>query len=128
MKVTGTLKEEKPISDMDFILTLANNFDAVILYEPLFYRRLHNTNYSSVNWAKRHKQGVDLIRSYKASLPAKLFADSLFKCYINFGEQYLTNNECQRAITQFFNAWRNKPFSIVPLKKMAKAVLHTFKK
>lgn len=128
IEVTGTLKEEKPISDMEFILTLANNFNAVILYEPLFYRRLHNANYSSVNWVKRHKQGIELIRSYKAFLPAKLFADSLFKSYINFGEHYLKYNNSGRAITQFLNAWRNRPFSIVPLKKMAKAVLCALKK
>ena len=113
---------------MDFILSLAVHFKAVILYEPLFYRRLHNANYSSLNWIKRQYQGLEMIRSYKSSLPPDLFAYSLFKSHINFGEQYLLHRESGKAIRQFFKAWRNNPLSIVPLKKTAKAILYAFKK
>lgn len=118
----------KPLSDVNFILSLANNFNAIILYEPLFYRRLHDTNLSSLNWEKRQYQGLEMIRSYKSSLPPKLVADSLFRAYINFGEQYLQHRKSGKAICQFFKAWKNKPFSIVPLKKMAKGILYRFKK
>jgi len=128
LQITGGFKETKSISDMDFILSLATHFKAVILYEPLFYRRLHNANYSSLNWVKRHYQGLEMIRSYKSSLPSELFAHSLFKSYINFGEQYLQHRESGKAIRQFFKAWRSKPLSIVPLKKTAKAILYAFKK
>lgn len=118
----------KPLSEVDFILSLANNFNAIILYEPLFYRRLHDTNLSSLNWEKRHYQGLEMIKSYKSFLPSKLISDSLFKSYINFGEHYRQHEESRKAVCQFFNAWKSKPFSIVPLKKIAKAVLYTFKK
>ena len=118
----------KPLSEVNFILSLANKFNAIILYEPLFYRRLHDTNLSSLNWEKRQYQGLEMIRSYKSSLPPKLVADSLFRSYINFGEQYLQHRESGKAIRQFFKAWKNKPFSIVPLKKIAKGILYRFKK
>lgn len=128
VQFTGGFKETKPLSDIDFILSLASHFKAVILYEPLFYRRLHDANYSSINWVKRQYEGLEMIRSYKNSLPPKLFADSLFRSYTNFGEQYLQHRKSGKAICQFFNAWKNKPLSIAPLKKIAKAVLWIFKK
>jgi glycosyltransferase involved in cell wall biosynthesis len=128
LQVTGGFKEIKPLSDVDFILSLAHSFNAVILYEPLFYRRLHDTNYSSVNWEKRHYQGIEMIRSYKGSLPSEVVNESLFKSHVNFGEHYLLHKESRKAARQFFNAWMNRPFSIVPLKKMGKAVLYAFKK
>lgn len=128
VRVTGCFKDMKPLSDVDFILSLASNFNAIILYEPLFYRRLHDTNYSSLNWEKRHYQGLEMIKSYKSFLPSKLISDSLFKSYINFGEHYRQHEESRKAVCQFFNAWKSRPFSIVPLKKIAKAILYTFKK
>jgi len=39
------LRKQKSFSDLDFILTLAWHYTAVIIYEPLFYRRLHNSSY-----------------------------------------------------------------------------------
>ena len=127
LAATDFFKKEKPLSE-ELILDLASHFKAIILYEPLFYRRLHDTNYSSLNWAKRHTEGLEMIRSYKSSMPPELFAESLFKSYMNFGEQYLQCREGRKAIGQFFIAWKNKPFSIIPIKKMAKAILYTFKK
>ena len=45
--VAGGFDETKPFSDIDFITKLASRFKAVILYEPLLYRRLHDTNDSA---------------------------------------------------------------------------------
>src|SRR6185295_9653685 len=42
--IIGGFDETKPFSDIDFILKLASHFKAVILYEPLLYRRLHGAN------------------------------------------------------------------------------------
>jgi glycosyltransferase involved in cell wall biosynthesis len=42
MAVTGFFKEEKSFSDLDFILTLAWHYTAVIIYKPLFYRKQIN--------------------------------------------------------------------------------------
>lgn len=130
INISGFFDETKPFSDYDFILSLSIHFKAIVLYEPLFYRRLHDTNDSSANQVKRHYEGLETIRKYKNNkmLPAAIARNALFRSNINFGENYLLYNERGKAVKQFFKAWKNKPFSIVPFKKTAKAMLHFFKK
>lgn len=127
IEAVGGFDETRPVADMEFILRLAQHFNAIILYEPLFFRRLHDGNYSNMNWIKRHNQGLALIRSYSNKLPPDLLADSLFRSHINFGETCLQYHERVKAIEQFLQAWKHKPMSIVPFKKTAKAVLSFFK-
>lgn len=117
--------ETSPSSDVDFLLGLALNFKAVILYEPLLFRRLHDKGYSIMNWEKGCYEGIHVINTYKnkGKLPFKTARDSLFRLYINFGEKYLFYKKSGKAISKFFKAWRYKPFSIIPLKKTGKAVL-----
>src|SRR6266496_3640136 len=69
MDVSGRFNESKPFADVDFILELARNFKAVILFEPLLYRRLHEANDSNSNWEKGYEEGVALIRYYESNLP-----------------------------------------------------------
>jgi len=119
----GGFDETRPFSDIDFITKLASRFKAVILYEPLLYRRLHDTNDSGANWVKGYEQGISLITLYKKKLPASVVREALFKLYINFGEDYLLHKERRRALKYFFYAWKNRPLSIIPLKKTAKGIL-----
>ena len=119
----GGFDETKPFSDIDFITKLASSFKAVILYEPLLYRRLHEANDSGANWIKGYEQGISLIELYKKKLPAPVVREALFKLYVNFGEDWLLHKERKKAIKYFFYAWKNRPFSIVPLKKTAKGIL-----
>ena len=128
INVAGSFKETSPFSDIDFILSLAFHFKAVILYEPLLYRRLHDSNDSNANWLKGYNKGIELIQSYKKDLPPDIARDALFRLYINFGEDCLLYRERKKAIRYFFNAWKNKPYSIVPLKKTGKAIIRSFKK
>lgn len=117
--------ETNPYSDVEFLLGLALHCKAVILYEPLLYRRLHEESFSSMNWEKGYQEGIDVINRYKKSkrLPAAIAHDSLFRLYINYGEGWLSRKNKYQAISCFLKAWGNKPFSIVPLKKTAKAIL-----
>ena len=126
----GPFSETSLFADPEFIFRLAYHFKAVILYEPLMYHRLHDTNYTILNWMASHKEGIDTIRLYanKKMLPSTMARDVLFGSYIHFGEKCLKYKERRRAISSFFNAWKQKPFSIVPLKKTAKAILYTIKK
>lgn len=127
LQVSGTFKESKPFTDVEFILSLAKNFKAVILYEPLFYRRVHDENDSDLNWVKRFYEGLDLILSYKNVLPKKILADCLFRSYINFGEKCLGYSMNKQAIDGFINAWKQKPFSFMAYKKLAKALISYLK-
>ena len=123
LAVTGNFIEEGLFSDAEFIIRLAHQFKAVILFEPLFYRRLHETNESSSNWEKGYAEGIMLIQSYKNELPSKIAHTALFRLYMNFGEDCLLHKERKKAIINFFKGWKNKPASIIPLKKIGKAIL-----
>jgi glycosyltransferase involved in cell wall biosynthesis len=80
--------ESDPHSDVEFLYGLALNYKAVILYEPLLYRRLHEDNFTNENWKRGFDEGIHIIRKYKktGNLPALLAHQSLFKLYINYGE------------------------------------------
>jgi len=123
LQTSGMFKETKPFSDVEFILELARHFKAVILYEPLFFRRLHEANDSDSNWVKRHSEGLELISSYKKELPKKILSDCLFRSHINFGEKCIKYKMWQQALSSFFKAWKQKPFSIMPFIKTGKLAL-----
>jgi glycosyltransferase involved in cell wall biosynthesis len=130
LDVTGNFNEHKPFADGDFILQLAKHFNGVVLYEPLLYRRLHESNDSNAHWIKRCQEGLERLREFKKKkiLPARLANEAMFKLNIHFGEKYLIRKEHTKAVNRFIKAWQNKPFSIVPLKKTAKAMLLALKK
>lgn len=123
LQVTGFFIEAKSFSDIDFIASLCFHFKAVILYESLVYRRLHDSNYITPNWEKSYYEGIELIKRYRKKLPSAIARNALFKTYINFGEKYLGNKKSKKAISQFFLSWQYNPLSIVPLKKSIKAVI-----
>jgi len=123
LQTSGMFKQSKPFSDVEFILELAKHFKAIILYEPLLYRRLHEANDSDSNWIKRHYEGLEMILSYKKSLPQKILNDCLFRSHINFGEKCLKYKKRRKALSSFSNAWKQKPFNIIPPIKIVKAVL-----
>jgi glycosyltransferase involved in cell wall biosynthesis len=128
LQTTGLFKQSKSFSDVEFILTLARNFRAIILYEPLFFRRIHNANDSSSNWVKRHYEGIEMILSYKNDLPKAILSDSLFRSHINFGEKCLKHRKKGKAIKSFIDAWKQRPLSFIPLKKIIKSVLYYLKR
>jgi len=123
LDIVGGFDETKPFSDVNFFLRLASNFNGIILYEPLLYRRLHDNNDSGNNWILGYDQGIAMIHEYEAKLPRGVARTALFKLYISFGEDYLARKKTTQAIKKFFIAWTKKPESAVPLKKTAKAVL-----
>jgi glycosyltransferase involved in cell wall biosynthesis len=129
LETAGYFNEDKPFSDSEFILNLAIHFKAVILYEQLFFRRIHDDNHNAANWEDGYDQKIAIIdRARKEQLvPVKILQSAAFHLYINFGESYLRRNNPKKAIGKFFIAWRNKPFSIVPLKKSVKAIIRFVK-
>ena len=119
----GIFDETRPFADVDFILRLALHYKAVVLFEPLLFRRLHDANDSGNNWIKGYDEGIRLIRSYKNELPPKISADAFFRLYMNFGEDCLLHNERKKAVISFLKGWKHKPSSIIPIKKIGKAIL-----
>lgn len=128
LSATGLFKEEKSFSDFDFIVSLARHFKAVILYESLVFRRLHDANYITPNWEKSYYEGAAIILDNKSYLPAKIYKDALFRLFTNFGEKCLYYKKRGKAIKNFLTAWGYKPLSFVPYRKTAKAILSFFTK
>jgi len=126
--LTGSFKESKSFSDADFILNLAYHYKAVILFEPLFFRRLHDENDSTKEWEAGYEKGIAMANAYRKMLPRGLAGKVLLKLHINSGEKYLAHGKIKKAISHFFKAWVSNPFSIIPLKKIAKTGLSIFRK
>ncbi|MGZ8537264.1 MAG: glycosyltransferase family 2 protein [Flavisolibacter sp.] len=120
---TGEFKTHKPFSDIDFILSLAWHYKGVIIYEPLLKRRIHQSNHSFDNWMVSYSNTVDMIDSFKDRIPPSLRKEVLFKMHINEGEGYVRRGQKSNAIKKYFKAWYFKPLSIVPIKKIIKAVI-----
>lgn len=118
----GPMKN-KELAHIHFILALALHFKGAILYEALLFRRIHEASYSSINYAKRHHDGIKLIRHYKNMLPLKIYSEALLRSHINFGETCLKQKLRLRAAKEFFKAWKYQPLNIIPVKKIAKALL-----
>ena len=130
IKIAGAFSETGPFADPEFIFRIAYNYKAIILYESLIYHRLHDTNYTVLNWEASHKEGLNTIRLYrdKKKLPSNLAKDVLFRSHINFGEKCLRYKKRRKAISSFFNAWMQKPYSFIPLKKIAKSLIYYLKR
>lgn len=111
------------LAHIHFIIALALKSKGAILYEALLYRRVHESSYSTVNYAKRHHDGIKLIRYYKNMLPTKIYSEALLRSHINFGETCLKEKLRLRATKEFFLAWKCQPLNIIPVKKIAKALL-----
>lgn len=112
------------LAHIHFILGLASHFKGCILYEPLHYRRMHANSYSSLHQIKRHFDGIELIKHYKNNIPWEIFTEILLKSHINFGEICLKSKKRQKAIWEFLQAWKYQPFSLIPVKKILKALLY----
>ncbi|HMK27957.1 MAG TPA: glycosyltransferase family 2 protein [Chitinophagaceae bacterium] len=128
LAVSGYFQDTRSFvdGDLDFMIKLARNFKAIILYEPLLFRRLHDANLTTLNWIRSHEEGITIISSYldDKELPPNMVRNVLFRSHIHFGERCLVYKKRGKAIRSFLKAWQYKPLSIVPLKKTAKAVLY----
>lgn len=125
----GRFSETSLFADPEFVFNLACQFKAVVLFEPMVYRRQHASSYSTVNWIPCQEQGIKIITKYKNSklLPPAVAKNALFRSHIDFGEKYIREKQSRKAIRHFFKAWGNKIFSIAPAKKIMKAVLYSFR-
>jgi glycosyltransferase involved in cell wall biosynthesis len=124
LEQTGGFREVtgRTFTDIDFIVHLAWHFKAVVLFEPLVYRRLHESNYIHSTWEKSYYEGIEIIRENSGRLPVPVWKNALFQLYINFGEKCLLYKQRKKAVRQFLKAWVNKPSSLVPMKKISKSL------
>lgn len=119
----GGFKEEKSFSDIDLIVSLASSYEGIILYEPLFFRRLHNNNYISDNWEKSYSEGLSLLNECRKKIREKVYRNAVYRLQMNKAEKYFLLGNKKTAYTHIFMAWRHAPFSVVPMKKLLKLFL-----
>ncbi len=126
LDVCGRFRETRIFNDYEFIGKLCYHFDAAILYEPLLLRRLHQTNSINIysdELAQEYMEAVRLFRKEKM-IQASLANQLLYTTAMNTGNVYLLQKQWQKAINIYLAGWQYKPFSMVPLKKLLKTILH----
>jgi glycosyltransferase involved in cell wall biosynthesis len=118
-------RENRVFTDFSFIANLAFKCKAVLLFQMLLYRRFHQNNNVSLNWVLDYDEHIETIVRYReeGKLSVKTTNEILFKTYIHFGQEYYSHKNPKKARNQFINAWKYKPYSIVPLKKTIKTFL-----
>jgi glycosyltransferase involved in cell wall biosynthesis len=119
----GGFNEEKSFSDVDCIIALAYKYAGLILYEPLIYRRLHDSNHSDWSSDKNYDEGISLLQRNESRLPVSVYNHALFRLHINLGEKFFRQGIRRKAVESFVTAWKYSPFSIIPLRKVAKVFL-----
>jgi glycosyltransferase involved in cell wall biosynthesis len=117
----GLFKEEGSFSDIDFIAKLALHFPAVILFEPLVFRRIHGGNYIHANWEKSYWDGISLIEDFEANLPATVYRSAMYNAFINYGQKCLLYKQPAKARKLFLRAWKFQPASVIPLKEITRS-------
>lgn len=126
IETTGYFSEKRSVTEVSFLANLAYHFKAVVLYEPLLMRRLHNENISGgMPKEESSDDFFEMIKTFKEQkkLPASIANNAIFKAYINIGEDYLRHEAHAKAAAKFIKAWRYKPFSVIPLKKILKTII-----
>lgn len=124
---TAYFRENRIFTDFSFVTNLASKHKAVILYESLFFRRLHAGNNINSNWTLDYDEYIETIERYKDDkrLPAKMANDILFVGVINCGIGHMKDQNKRMAINNFIKAWKYQPLSIIPLKKIIRAIVRT---
>jgi glycosyltransferase involved in cell wall biosynthesis len=118
-------RENRIFTDFSFIANLAYKHKAVLLYTQLLYRRFHQNNNVSLNWVLDYDEHIETIIRYRneSRLSKTTANEVLFKTYIHLGQEYCNYNRPKKARRQYIQAWKHKPLSIVPLKKVVKTFL-----
>lgn len=121
---SGYFNTDKIFTDYSFIGKLAYYFKALIMYEPLLLRRLHDSNNVNTNWALDYAEYQDTIKTFIKDgwLSMSDVSDKLFLSYINLGEKYLSVADRQAALNSYLKSWKYRPLSIIPAKKLIKAL------
>jgi glycosyltransferase involved in cell wall biosynthesis len=125
LDTAGLFNENRLFTDYSFIAQLCYHFYAVVIYEPLFFRRLHpGNNFNSINGFEDHLEHIETLNLFikNGSLDPKLVQHSLFVAYIHSGDVLVKNRLRKRSLHLYIKAWEYKPFSIIPMKRIIKCI------
>jgi len=124
---TGYFKETRLFTDYSFIGELSFHFQAVILYEPLFYRRLHGGNNFNTNSYEDYEEYFETINAFIKT--GKLLHEdirlAMYKSHIHAGDALVLNHK-KKSLQHYLTAWKYCPFSFTPMKRIIKMYLRIY--
>jgi hypothetical protein len=122
LKEIGSFSETYHDTTFEFLGRLAYGRKGIYLNEPLFYRRLHHSNVNHEDPPGNLQFFIDTLQEFvaKKMLPQTDANTAIFKAHIHTGEHDLLHGRKTAARRHFMKAWKYKPLSIVPLKKLMK--------
>lgn len=121
---TKGFNENRLFTDFSFIARLAYHYNAVIFYEPMLQRRLHESNNIGSNWAADFEEYQETVKQFMKDgwIDYNTVRQTLFLSYINLGEKFIGIKDKSNAIKNYLKAWKYRPLSIIPAKKLAKTL------
>jgi len=124
IETVGMFNENRLFTDYSFIGALAYKYPAIIIFEPLLFRRMHATNNVSTNWAEDFYEYQETVQGYikDGLIQYGQVRDTLFLSHIHLGQKFVAAHQIKQGMRQYLEAWKHKPFSIIPLKKLIKAL------
>lgn len=124
LEKVGLFYENRLFTDFSFIARLAYRYKAAIFYEPLLYRRLHESNNIGTNWEDDFVEYQETMQRFVSDgwIDYKTIRQTVFLSYINLGEKFYVIKNKPKAIKNYLNAWKCNPLSIIPPKKLIKTL------
>jgi glycosyltransferase involved in cell wall biosynthesis len=121
----GMFNENRLFTDFSFITALACYFPAVILYEPLLYRRIHPGNNANTNSYDDYLEYFETVRFYLGNgrLQPPMIKKALFLAHIYAGDTLRAIKKLG-AFIHYLQAWRYNRLSFIPFKRMGRVLFN----
>jgi glycosyltransferase involved in cell wall biosynthesis len=121
----GFFKENRLFTDYSFIGNLCYNYKAIILFEPLFHRRLHIGNNFNNNSYEDYVEYFETIHSYIADnkLQLKDIKHALFLSHIRSGDLMILQKNNREGFKHYILAWKFKWNTTILLRRIVKNIL-----
>ena len=118
-------KENRTFTDYSFIGNLCYHYNAAILFETLFHRRLHRGNNFNSNSYEDYMEYFETINTYIAEgkLQLKDVQNTFFISHIRCGDIMVSLNDRKAARIHYLKAWKYNLFSSIPIKRYIKMYL-----
>ncbi|MCD6064279.1 MAG: glycosyltransferase [Flavipsychrobacter sp.] len=125
VELAGYFGDEFFFTDYTFTGNLAYHFNVIILKEPLLKRRLHTSNSGLYVASEAVEEQISAMKLYrqKGMLQAAIARESMFLTRVKTGNVLAIERRFAHALKSYLQAWRIKPFSIIPLKKISRLLL-----
>ena len=112
LELTGAFSEEFVSGDYNFNLRLAHHFYAAIIYEPLVWRRIHETNWSEQSTFENYHEYVGTFEFlYKKGLIGRKYLNkAISNAFFKTGNLYASRGDIVKARKHYLSSLKHKAF------------------